>query len=347
MTKGIGRLAGLLVCGLALAAPALAGGRSRPHTSSAARTGATGCPEGGPLTATPPQQCLAIPSELVTIVTNRGQSCVVNDYVQVKVPKRLSYEAVWYSTIGLGTRWWTNPGTGYPRKVTGLGARYKVPKGWEAWSGAGGSGPRPCSSSPPAGTYGVAGWALVGCDTTGLGDQPASRSTPTEAADSDSSPTSQQDERWRIQSDMQTKIFAITQDVCQNKAQTKDKAFRKWDEYIRDGKIKSKIKLPGKLSSPLTLDISIHGPNTVTHGRYVEAASSRNITVAQESLTLEHTGNVTLNVRFTSAGRALMRRWLAADRQYIAQKSGKPPTVALTSFVNGYDPSSGWPAPLS
>ena len=43
----------------------------------------------------------------------------------------------------------------------------------------------------------------------------------------------QQMERWKILQDTQTKIFEIQQYVTANKAQTQDKAFKKWDEYIR------------------------------------------------------------------------------------------------------------------
>ena len=39
--------------------------------------------------------------------------------------------------------------------------------------------------------------------------------------------------RWQILQDTQTKIFEIQQDVTVNKAQTQDKKFDKWDEYIR------------------------------------------------------------------------------------------------------------------
>ena len=40
-------------------------------------------------------------------------------------------------------------------------------------------------------------------------------------------------ERWKILQDTQTKIFEIQQDVTNNKAQTQDKAYKKWDAYIR------------------------------------------------------------------------------------------------------------------
>lgn len=346
MTRGIGKLAGLFVCGAALAAPGLAGGRSALPTGSAATTLPTGCPQDGPLQATPPEQCLAIPSQLVTIVTNGSNGgCVTNYYVQVTPPKGSSYEAVWYSTIGLGTRWWTSPGTQYPDSVTGEGASYKVPRGSAAWSGAGGAGPQPCPSGPPAGTYGTAGWAVVGCDTAGLGYATDSPSA-SDARASDSSPTDQQQERWKILQDTQTKIFETVQDVTCNKAKTQDKAYKKWDEYIKDG-VKTKVKLPGKLSSPVTLDMSIYGQSTVSQSRDAGAASSKTIIVAQEWLTLRHTGTVTLNLPFTTSGRALIRRWLAADRRYLAHRSGRPPTVPLTTVANAYEPSAGFPAPPS
>jgi hypothetical protein len=44
----------------------------------------------------------------------------------------------------------------------------------------------------------------------------------------------QQMQRWEIAQDTQTKIFQIMQDVTSNKATTQDKAYRKWDEYIRN-----------------------------------------------------------------------------------------------------------------
>lgn len=43
----------------------------------------------------------------------------------------------------------------------------------------------------------------------------------------------QQMERWKILQDTQTKIFEIQQDVTVNKARTQEKAFNRWDEYIR------------------------------------------------------------------------------------------------------------------
>ena len=43
----------------------------------------------------------------------------------------------------------------------------------------------------------------------------------------------QRAERWKIQQDLQTKLFEITQDVTVNKAKAADKAFTAMDGYIR------------------------------------------------------------------------------------------------------------------
>lgn len=43
----------------------------------------------------------------------------------------------------------------------------------------------------------------------------------------------QQMERWKIIQDTQTKIFEIQQDVTVNKAKSSDKAYQRWNEYIR------------------------------------------------------------------------------------------------------------------
>jgi len=43
----------------------------------------------------------------------------------------------------------------------------------------------------------------------------------------------QQQQRWQIMTDTQTKIFEINQDVTQNIAKTQQNLFKKWDEYIR------------------------------------------------------------------------------------------------------------------
>lgn len=43
----------------------------------------------------------------------------------------------------------------------------------------------------------------------------------------------QQARRWQIMQETQNKIFEIQQEVTVNKAKTGDKAFQKWNEYIR------------------------------------------------------------------------------------------------------------------
>src|SRR5690349_6653896 len=88
----------------------------------------TGCPTLGPLQPSPPLKCVPLSSNLVVRVTHDpiGGGCAQNEYVQVQLIKHLvAYEAVWYSTIGLGTRWWTNPGTLGPLSVTGEGDSYQ------------------------------------------------------------------------------------------------------------------------------------------------------------------------------------------------------------------------------
>jgi hypothetical protein len=125
----------------------------------------THCPTDGPIQdVTPPDVCESIPAQLIVRVKNEpGGGCVQNEYIQVQVPSGVDeYEAVWYSSIGLGTRWWDqSDATVGPDAVTGEGDTYKVPVGDAAWSAAGGaSAAGDCSGSPPSGTYGVAGWGV-------------------------------------------------------------------------------------------------------------------------------------------------------------------------------------------
>jgi|GEM_PF-2700427 len=339
------RVAGLGVCLLGLLLPTQAAGTPPLRTITAGGvaatplTSTTGCPADGPIQATPPDQCVAIPSELpVRVKYAKGGGCVQNEYIQVKVPARLDYEAVWYSTIGLGTRWWSAPGTRYPHKVTGLGARYKVPKGWSAWSAAGGSSASGGCGGLPAGTFGTAGWAVVGCNTPPLVPLTASLSRPPArgpdalSAGGSSGP-SQDQENWQVLSDLQSKIFTVTQDVTCNKARKHDRAFNKWDSYIRDGKITTRTKLPGKIKSPLVVDIVIRDPSAATHSGDASAPASADPVVAEEALTLRRTGEVTLSIPFTSYGRAVIERWLAGGR------------VTLTALATASDPTLGWAAP--
>ncbi len=143
----------------------LAAAGACPVAGQCGVNGKTGCPTDGPLQPTPPDRCVAIPNTLVggIIADEPGGGCVVNFYLQVQVPPGLSgYEAVWYSNIGLGSRWWTSPGTVGPASVAGEGASYSVPEGDAAWSVGGGAvASGNCSASPPMGTFGTGGWGVV------------------------------------------------------------------------------------------------------------------------------------------------------------------------------------------
>ncbi len=120
--------------------------------------GAAPVPE---LSAGPNERCVALPTTLIEITTNSDGGCVQNEYIQIRVPKNVvAYAAVWYSSIGLGTRWWEGGATLGPSPVTGLGATYSAPRGYGAWSGAGGSG-SVGNCAPPPDTYGVAGWGVT------------------------------------------------------------------------------------------------------------------------------------------------------------------------------------------
>jgi hypothetical protein len=104
-----------------------------------------------------------IPGELVVKQQpGSGGSCLSNEFAQVQLlPSVSKYEAVWWSDIGLGSRWWPSPGTVGPRRVTGEGYEYQVPKGYAAWSAAGGSDASGgCPAEPPAGTFGVSAWGV-------------------------------------------------------------------------------------------------------------------------------------------------------------------------------------------
>jgi hypothetical protein len=175
----LGQYKGVTESYTAKGSPAAAAGATRGkalvHAASCPVAGQCGvnskthCPTEGPLQPRPPQKCVSIPATLKEIVThdpNGGSGCVENTYIQVQLqPGMDEYEMVWYSTVGLGTRWWTNgDATVGPGSVTGEGASYKVPKGYAAVSAAGGaSASGNCPGSPPEGTHGVAGWGIPAC----------------------------------------------------------------------------------------------------------------------------------------------------------------------------------------
>jgi hypothetical protein len=124
----------------------------------------TGCPEQGPIREVQAgEHCVPLPAELVTVPDcASGGGYVINFYAQVDLlPSIDDYEAVWWSDIGLGTRWWSSPGTVGPNYVTGEGERYQVPDGSAAWSAAGGAGGSGCVTAAPGGTSGVSGWGAT------------------------------------------------------------------------------------------------------------------------------------------------------------------------------------------
>ena len=63
----------------------------------------------------------ADPGELLIIPLGGGHGC--NWFLQVQPPPAVSdYEAVMYSDVSLGTRWWASPGTTWPARMLGIGA---------------------------------------------------------------------------------------------------------------------------------------------------------------------------------------------------------------------------------
>jgi hypothetical protein len=153
----------------------------------------TNCPTGGPTSGpnaaslapfqvSPPKKCVPVPTTLFYIRASNAGGCTEILFVQVKLQPNISdYEAVVYSKIGLGTRWWSDPRT--PQDQTGPAthaghtfaygaASYTVPQGYLAWDvGAGSSGnPAGCTDkAPPPGVYGQAGWGLVNSSGGGSG----------------------------------------------------------------------------------------------------------------------------------------------------------------------------------
>lgn len=294
----------------------------------------TDCPTLGPMSATPPDQCVALPTSLqqvdTTVGTPPNTRCAANFFVQVKLqPGLVSYEAVWYSTFGLGTRWWSSPGTVWPGRILGIGAYYSVPKGYAAWSASYSN-----CGAPPAGTYGTAGWGVAGCEFAfeGTGGSGSSITTR-QPADASTTPTQQQQQTQQILSDIQDQLFPITNDVTCNKAKTQDKAYKKWDSYIRDPAIRTKAKVRVTPSSPLTVNVTITAPNAVI---VASAPAAKRITVAKAHVKITAAGSITLKIPFTKPGLALMRRWLKADHRYLAGHAAgqKPPVVRLTDLVS-------------
>jgi hypothetical protein len=333
-TKRITRLTGLLMIVLALclaaqsgSASATAAGRaglSRTESSAGLADQtypditATGCPEDGPVQATWPDQCVAIPSALTTIVSRpKGGGCVQNEYVRVEVPARLDYEAVWYSDIGLGTRWWSAPGTRAPHKVTGLGEKYKVPKGWSAWSGAGGSSASGDCTGETPGTFGTSGWAVVGCNT------PRLRVAAVAGSDADS-------ENWDIASVIQDQVVNLSQQINCHKAKKKSKSYKRWQIYAKHGRVQTTVTLPSKHPGKLKSRIEVQVEITKTGQQSEPGGTSKSVILGQAMVTVTRTGKVTVSIPLTSAGRSLVKRWLAGHR------------VDFTALASLSEPSLGW-----
>jgi hypothetical protein len=114
----------------------------------------TNCPTMGPLQPSPGQRCVQLGSRVFFVNAVANGRCATELLVRVRVPTSMTeYEAVVYSTVGLSTRWWSNPdkngngsGWGPGQVVSAYGAvSYTVPAGFHAWQVAGGTSPAPCA----------------------------------------------------------------------------------------------------------------------------------------------------------------------------------------------------------
>lgn len=161
---------------------------------------ATGCPLGGPssgpntaapapIQLAPPKKCVPVPTTLFWVRGSSANGCTEILFVQVQLQPAISqYEAVVYSKIGLGTRWWADPST--PQDQTGPAthagqtfsygaASYTVPAGYLAWDVGDYSegNPAGCNNtapSPPA-SFGAAGWGVTGSEGGGVGGRGSGR----------------------------------------------------------------------------------------------------------------------------------------------------------------------------
>jgi hypothetical protein len=136
----------------------------------------TSCPTQGPLQPTAGQHCVRLGSRVFFVKAVANNRCVTEVLVRVRVPAGLTeYEAVVYSTVGSGTRWWSTPdkngngaGWGPGQVVSAYGAvNYTVPAGFHAWQVGGGSSPAPCN--PGKDWVGKGAWAIITPATGGSG----------------------------------------------------------------------------------------------------------------------------------------------------------------------------------
>src|SRR5579875_1699378 len=152
---------------------------SCPIPGQCAVNSQTNCPSLGPLKPAPPQKCVSIPVSTFWVTASTASSCSVELIVKAQVPAGATeFEAVVYSTIGLGTRWWTYPasaggagaGAGPGQKITNGNASYTVPAGFYAWQVGGGSGGASCSSANTSKDWvGDGAWNVVTPKIAGSG----------------------------------------------------------------------------------------------------------------------------------------------------------------------------------
>ena len=135
---------------------------------------ATQCPKAGPVQTKAPGKCVPLPVTIFWIEAHgAGGGCNYELIVQVAVtPADREYEAVVYSTIGLGTRYFpyprgeNGPGAGPGETLTNYAATYTVPAGHHAWQVGGGSG----ACGPPGTDWsGINAWAVSAPVESGSG----------------------------------------------------------------------------------------------------------------------------------------------------------------------------------
>ena len=275
----------------------------------------TGCPIDGPIDVSPPSFCVALPTWLPTIVTKEpGGGCVQNEYVQIEAPHGIAdYEAVWYSTVGEGSRWWQSPGTRAPHSVAGEGASYRVPRGFAAWSAGGGAGD--CPGTPPSGTYGTAGWGVL---------------SPTVADACDD-----------LMSNMLKELEDLEKDTIQNMHASVE--FPAAGTVAFDGSGGSGSSIGPLIPyDPSGCNLAFDGgtgsgsaiaPIIPYNGdRAGRLLAAKTVVIAKKTFRIRHRGRYKLTIPITKAGRKLIGRLAAADRAYYQKHPylAKPPFVHFT-----------------
>ena len=139
----------------------------------------TGCPVLGPLQPSPGQRCVKLGSRVFWVSANVNGGCAAELVVRIRVPAGMTeFEAVVYSNIGLGTRWWSDPdrngngpGWGPGQAVSAYGAvSYTVPSGFHAWQVGGGSSGSACGPQIMQRDWlGKGAWAMITPAVAGSG----------------------------------------------------------------------------------------------------------------------------------------------------------------------------------